>query len=182
FGEPWGTEVAIPAGFDYSLADGTRRSVAQWQALGLVPQPGMVLPTNFAAEGRLWLPAGGRGPAYLVFKNFDVFLTYNRSNSYALAVGLLANAIAGRPGPATSWPRDIAPLSVADVKRLQAGLNTLGFDAGSVDGIAGSGTRRALQQFQKARGFQADGFPTREMLAYVLDAAQLNVSSLAGPG
>lgn len=181
--EPWGTEVMVPDGFDFSLANGEKRTVAAWQDLGLSAQGNTAFPANSAVEGRLWLPAGARGPKYVLFDNFDVFLSYNRSNSYALAVGLLADAIDGRSGPHTPWPTDIQPLSVADVKVLQAGLNQLGYEAGAVDGIAGSGTRAALQLFQKSRGLLADGYPTQEALAYVLSASQPAVSSLAAsPG
>ena len=88
-----------------------------------------------------------------------------------MAVGLLADAIGGGSGdPVTPWPTNIAPLSKGQLKTMQASLNQLGYDAGPVDGIMGTRTRGALQQFQKARGFVADGYPTLEMLAYVQNA------------
>ena len=95
-----------------------------------------------------------------------------------VAVALLANAIAGGTGePVTAWPTDLAPLSKGQLMTLQASLNQLGYDAGPVDGIMGSRTRGALQQFQKARGFVADGYPTLEMLAYVQAAVNPQATS-----
>ncbi len=163
-GEPWGIEVIVPGGFDFGLADGQQRRVSTWQGLGLSPIRGGAFETGGAEFAELWLPAGATGPKYLLFKNFDVFKTYNRADSYALAVGVLANEVVGAGGPVTPWPRDITPLSVADIKTLQAGLNMLGHDAGAVDGIAGRGTRAALRRFQKAQGLPADGYPTPAML------------------
>jgi peptidoglycan hydrolase-like protein with peptidoglycan-binding domain len=70
------------------------------------------------------------------------------------------------------WPVDIQMLTQQQAKDLQAGLNTLGFSAGTVDGIIGRGTRGALQRFQKSKGLVADGFPTVAMLTAVMDAAK----------
>lgn len=170
FGEPWGLEVTLPDGFDYALANGQDRRVSSWQAMGVAfARPGDS--ADGGKYGELWVPAGHRGPKFLLFKNFDVFKTYNRADSYALAVGLLSDGVMGKDGPVTPWPTDLQPLSVAQVKQLQAGLNDLGHDAGPVDGIAGRGTKGALRRFQAANGFIADGYPTTEMLAYVLSAA-----------
>lgn len=169
-GEPWGLEVAVPDGFDYRLADGTQRTLADWRARGLGPVAGGAFTQDDTVKAELWLPAGARGPKLLLMKNFDVFKTYNRADSYALAVGLLSDAVAGRPGLATPWPTDLQPLSVAEIISLQDGLNALGFDSGTPDGIVGRRTRAALQGFQAAQGLPADGFPTGEMLGLVLAA------------
>lgn len=172
FGEPWGVEVILPEGFDYSLADGQDRRVSSWTGRGVRFTNGARASDVSAAKfGELWVPAGHRGPKFLLFKNFDVFKTYNRADSYALAVGLLSEGVTGQAGLSTPWPTDLQPLSVAQIKQLQAGLNDMGFNAGPVDGIAGRGTKGALRRFQAANGFIADGFPTTEMLAYVLSAA-----------
>ena len=45
----------------------------------------------------------------------------------------------------------------AYVRRLQERLNALGYDAGTVDGIFGYGTRNAVIAFQRAKGLVADG-------------------------
>ncbi len=181
-GEPWGIEVALPEGFDYSLADGEARRVSSWASQGLVPAAGGDFQTGTAAFAELWVPAGHGGPKYLLFKNFDVFKAYNRADSYALAVGLLSQGVAGTERPIASWPTQLQPLSVAQIKQLQAALNELGHNAGAVDGIAGRGTRGALRRFQAARGMIADGYPTTEMLAFVLAARSPQTSSVGTPG
>jgi hypothetical protein len=166
-GQPWGIEVAVPAGFDFSLADGNERRMDTWRAAGLVPIAGGAFETGGADFSQLWLPAGAEGPKYLLFNNFKVFKTYNNADSYAFAVGMAGNAIIGKTGPVTPWPTHLRPLSVVDIKTLQAGLNSRGFSAGPVDGIPGRQTKLALQGFQKSRGLVADGYPTREMLTLV---------------
>ena len=170
-GKPWGIEVRVPTGFDYALANGTDRPVSFWIDAGLQPAGPRDFTSVLSDSAELWLPAGADGPKYLLFDNFDAFKTYNRADSYALAVGLLADGVAGGRWPIEPWPTEIEPLSVAEIKELQAGLNALGYNAGPVDGVAGRGTRGALQRYQNARGMLADGYPTKIMLAYVLGDA-----------
>lgn len=45
----------------------------------------------------------------------------------------------------------------ADVKRLQKGLDAMGFEPGKADGIFGSGTEGAVEEFQRRVGLWADG-------------------------
>ena len=56
------------------------------------------------------LPAGIEGPAFLVSRNFDAIYSYNQAESYALAIALLADRIAGLPGIQAPWPTDDPPL------------------------------------------------------------------------
>ena len=170
-GQPWAVEATIPAGFDYSYGDGRKFTVAAWKAIGITP----VMPATFTdtdvLNAELFLPAGSYGPAFLLFDNFYVIKKYNNADSYALAIGLLADRLAGRPDLSRPWPTDIQMLTQQQAKDLQTGLNTLGFSAGTVDGIIGRGTRGALQKFQKSKDLVADGFPTVAMLTAVMDAA-----------
>ena len=171
-GQPWAVEATIPAGFDYSYGDGRKFTVAAWKAIGITP----VMPATFTdtdvLNAELFLPAGSYGPAFLLFDNFYVIKKYNNADSYALAIGLLADRLAGRPDLSRPWPTDIQMLTQQQAKDLQTGLNTLGFSAGTVDGIIGRGTRGALQKFQKSKNLVADGFPTVAMLTAVMDAAK----------
>jgi membrane-bound lytic murein transglycosylase B len=170
-GQPWGIEVSVPAEFDYSLADGNERRIETWTGAGVVPVQGGELQTGGAGFAELWVPAGHEGPKFLLFKNFNVFKTYNRADSYALAVGLSGDAIMGQRGPVTAWPTHLAPLTVLEIRELQAALNARGFDAGTVDGIAGRRTKTALQGFQKTQGLIADGYPTKQVLALLRPAS-----------
>lgn len=172
-GEPWGLEVLLPAGFDLTLADGFARPLTAWVGSGLVPARGRAFPDIQNSAAELWLPAGVHGPKFLLFSNFNVFRTYNRADSYALAIGLSADRLAGRSGLEASWPTGLDLLTPEEVRELQAGLNELGLEAGVVDGIAGRQTKAALQRFQALNGFVPDGYPTRQML--------LGVRAVVGP-
>ncbi len=166
-GQPWGFEVKVPSNFNYALADGKERRVTTWKNAGLSPIGGGPFETGGADFAELWLPAGAEGPKYLLFHNFSVFKKYNRSDSYAFAVGMVAQTLGGDSGPVTAWPTHLKPLSVANIKLLQAGLNKRGFDAGVVDGIPGRRTKSALQKYQASIGVTADGYPTMEMLDFL---------------
>ncbi len=178
---PWGIEVSLPDETAFLLADGQRRSVSDWEALGLRPKAGAAFQSDPAAQAELWVPAGASGPKFLLFGNFDVFKTYNRADSYALAVGLLSEGVQGRDRPIAPWPKHVDPLSVAEVKDLQDALNRLGHGAGAVDGVLGRGTQAALRRFQAAQGFIPDGFATREMLTYVEAAAGAVTPQMSSP-
>jgi len=107
-GQPWGVAVSVPAGFDRNIIRNTLvsprcprvfqrrsgwRSMAEWRALGLVPQGG-AWPAD-AVQATLMEPDGEGATAYLLTGNYRVILDYNCSNFYALSVGLLADAITG---------------------------------------------------------------------------------------
>ncbi len=163
----WGREVRLPADFDYALAgDGTRRPLEAWDGLGIRQANGDPLP-RADVEAKLVVPAGAEGPAFLVYRNFDVIMGWNRSESYALSVGLLADRIADRPGLVQAPPNDEA-LRVEDVERLQRALADRGFDPGPADGIWGPATRRALTEFEASVGRVADGYPDPDTLAALL--------------
>lgn len=162
-GQPWGVEVRLPEGFDYAQAElSTRRSAGEWASLGVRPLDGGSLPPFDAAS--VIVPAGARGPAFLVGPNFRAILRYNNATSYALAVGSLASEIAGRDGVQGSWPRDEEPLTRTQVREMQRALNERGFDVGTPDGIMGPNTRRGLRAYQRTIGVAADGFATRRLL------------------
>ncbi len=168
---PWGVEVLASNDFDWSLADGEDRRLSTWTSYGLTPMVGGPFDAPETAYAELWLPTGATGPKYLLFKNFNVFKTYNRSDSYAFSVGLLTDGVAGKHGPVAIWPTELELLTRRDIMVLQDNLNRLGFDAGAVDGIAGRGTKGALRRFQKANAvIPADGYPTTVALEQVLSA------------
>ena len=165
-GKPWGVEVRLPAGFDHGRADTVVQSTAQWTAEGLQAVDGQPLPAF--DDGMVLLPAGARGPAFLVGPNFRALLRYNNSTSYALGVGLLAQRLGGGPDVQTPWPRDLAALPRSQIVELQTALNKLGFDAGSPDGLLGPATREGLRRYQRSIGLPADGYPSAELLARLL--------------
>ncbi len=169
--QPWAVEAIIPEGFQYANGDGRKLTVAAWKAMGITPVIYGSFGSADALSAELFLPAGSYGPAFLLFDNFFVIKRYNNADSYALAIGLLADRLAGRPEMTRPWPTEIQMLTQQQARDLQAGLNKLGFSAGSVDGIIGRGTRAALQKFQTSKDLVADGFPTLQMLEQVQIAA-----------
>ena len=163
-GSQWGYEVALPPTFDFAWsAPGRVRAYAEWQAAGVTtaaihsdPAAGLLL--------QLILPAGARGPAFLVSGNFRTLLKYNQSTSYALAVGHLADRIAGGPALTAAWPMDDAPLNRTEREELQGLLVSLGLDTGGLDGIIGDRTRAAIRATQRTFSLAEDGHPSVDLL------------------
>jgi membrane-bound lytic murein transglycosylase B len=166
-GAPWGFEVTLPAGFDYALADvDVTKAAIEWAGAGVaVVNHNLGNGIDPNTRGRIFLPAGAKGPAFIVFENFEAILKYNRSTSYALAVGLLADHLAGREKPIRApWPRTDRALSLDERKALQQALKDKGFDPGPIDGVIGAGTKRALKSWQKSAGVPADGYASLDTL------------------
>jgi len=165
--ERWGREVRLPADFDWELASRKlRKPIAEWRRLGIRRADGSALPVA-EISGAIVAPGGHRGPAFLVYGNFDKILNWNRSLLYAIAVGHLADRIAGQGSLLAARPAKEEPLSRAQVEEMQGLLAELGFDAGEPDGMVGSRTRAALRAFQRAAKVPPDGYPTPELLASI---------------
>ena len=166
-GEPWGYEVILPAGFDYGLSGlSVRKPLAYWHDLGVTRRDGRPF-GDLAMDGTVLLPVGAHGPAFMVFRNFRAILRYNSATAYALAVGQLADSLAGLSGPKVAWPRDQRPLRRAEREELQRLLAQNGYKIGTADGVIGRETRAALRHFQSARGLPADGFPSLQALEFL---------------
>ncbi|MDQ2075124.1 lytic murein transglycosylase [Marinimicrobium sp. ABcell2] len=160
----WGREVKLPNNFPFMEAGlDTRKPLSEWAKLGVRRADGAPLPAA-DLQASLLIPAGHEGPAFLVYSNFRVIMGWNQSEFYALSVGLLADRIAGAGPLVQSPPADAPRLSRDQVVALQETLNGKGFDSGTVDGILGPATRRALRSFQHSQDMVADGFPGLEVL------------------
>jgi hypothetical protein len=110
-------------------------------------------------EGFLMMPAGRAGPAFVVTPNFYALKEYNESDLYALFVGHSADRIAyGDRRFAGSWG-SVGGLSRGDVAAMQRRLESLGYDVGGADGLAGFRTRRSIGEWQQAQGQAATCFP-----------------------
>ncbi|MBV9076012.1 MAG: lytic murein transglycosylase [Methylobacteriaceae bacterium] len=161
---PWGVEVRLPPGADLSIH---ARPFADWVARGLVPTEGGALPRD--GEGRLFLPAGIAGPAFLLGENWEAIRAYNTSDSYALAIGLLADRIAGGGPLARAWPR--TPVLTGDERReVHRRLAGFGLYDGPADGKFGAKTREAVRRFQLSRGLLPDGYADGTFLAALRSA------------
>ena len=107
---------------------------------------------------------GTRGPAFIVFKNFDAIHSYNASESYALAIAHLADRLRGAGPLQASWPTDDPILSRTERRELQEKLIERGFLAGDADGIVGSRTVAAVKAFQTSAGLPSDGYASASVL------------------
>ncbi|MCB1936658.1 MAG: lytic murein transglycosylase [Nitrosomonas sp.] len=168
----WGQEVKLPQEFNYSLAGLNRKlTLEDWIALGIQPVSGPgLLPTEQKAS--LLVPAGHKGPAFLVTDNFHVIMRWNRSEFYAVSVGHLADRISGEPALSKNPPVDEIKITRDQVKQLQRNLNTLGINAGGADGIMGPQTRKAISVFQQRTQRIPDGHLDAELLEAVHSAIQ----------
>ena len=163
-GEIWGYEVQLPAGFDASLAGRrNKQAVASWSARGVKRIDGSPLPASEAPAGVL-LPAGPRGPAFLVFRNFDAIYGYNAAESYALAIAHLSDRLKGGQPFVTPWPTDDLGLSRAERRELQTLLITRGHAIGTVDGMLGDASRAAIRVEQQRLGHTVDGRAGQKLL------------------
>ncbi|KPK38834.1 MAG: hypothetical protein AMJ69_07355 [Gammaproteobacteria bacterium SG8_47] len=163
-GALWGREVRLPQDFDWSLAGpDVKKSVSEWDALGVTKAYGAKLPKSDTL-GAIVLPQGHRGPAFLVYDNFEVIMRWNRSINYAVAVGHLADRIAGLPPIQHGHEADNRALSRQQVLEMQRLLAAQGFDVGEPDGIPGSRTRAAVRTFQARSGLPADGHASIDLL------------------
>ncbi len=164
-GQQWGVEVNLPANFDYGLADmDLRKSVAEWRALGVRPIGTLYGGAADAQSASLLLPAGYRGPAFLVFDNFRSILRYNNSAAYAMGVSLLAAQFYGGGQIIARWPRDEVMLTRTERIEMQQLLLNLGLYSGETDGIIGTNTKRAIRSSQQQLNLPADGYPTKRLL------------------
>ena len=157
-GETWGYEVKLPSGFDFARARQMEKApLSQWQAMGISRVSGRAFPRG-SDVARLYMPAGASGPTFLLLPNFDVIKRYNNSDSYALAVGHLADRIIGGGEFATSWPSGDYALNKTQRTELQSLLSRAGYDVGTPDGVVGPKTRAAVTAFQARVGMPADGY------------------------
>jgi membrane-bound lytic murein transglycosylase B len=163
----WGREVKLPQQFDYQLANKEVKTISEWGALNIKQGNGVALPTN-DIEARLRVPAGHEGPAFLTYSNFRIIMRWNNSEFYAIAVGQLANQIAGGGGLYAQLP-DLPSFKISDIAKLQAKLNEIGYDVGGADGIMGPATREGIRRFQAENGLVADGFPSPTTIETVLN-------------
>jgi membrane-bound lytic murein transglycosylase B len=168
-GDTWGEQVLLPEGFAYENADpDIRKPQAEWAGIGVRRLNGEPL-ADIQDSVAIFLPAGARGPAFLLRENFYAILKYNFATSYALAIGVLSDRLRGANGVSGTWPRGETMLNARQRMTLQEGLSALGYDPGGADGVLGRRTRQAIRDYQRARGIPADGYATSSLLTRILN-------------
>jgi membrane-bound lytic murein transglycosylase B len=171
-GLPSSEEVFLPQGFPLDQADTTiEKPVRAWAAMGVKRAGNAPLP-NVDDLASITLPAGWRGPAFILYPNFKAVMNWNRSTLYALAVGILAQQIVGGPPVMQAAPADDEPLSRDTVIDMQQRLAKLGLYTDETDGLLGPKTRSAVRLFQKQVGLPADGHPTPDVVRRLQQAAR----------
>ncbi|MBN8920061.1 MAG: lytic murein transglycosylase [Rhizobiales bacterium] len=166
-GHTWGYEVVLPQGFDLMYADRSKQfTLGQWEKAGIRRADGSGFPRP-QDRAYLLVPAGARGPAFLMLNNFRVIMKYNPAEAYALAIGHFADRLRGGPAFVQAWPRDERVLSRSERYELQQHLAARGYDVGEPDGRLGPKTRIALRQFQQSVGLAPDGFASGSVLSYL---------------
>ena len=162
-GAPWGFEARLPEGFKLTAADSARMApFSAYAARGLARADGGALPND--GEAQLLIPAGLKGPIFLVTANFKAIKTYNNSTAYALGVALLGDAVMGRDGLKSAWPTRDKPLAESETRALQRELDRRGYDVGDVDGRVGDRLQAAVRDYQESIGAPPDGYPTLALL------------------
>ena len=162
-GMPWGVEVRLPRGFDYSQANRKiQRMPSEWASLGVLGVDGKPVSNHGAAS--VLLPAGAQGAAFLIFKNFSVIERYNTADAYVIGVGHLSDRLKGGPQIQAKWPRGDRALTFAERKEMQRRLTAAGFDTRGVDGKIGPLTIAAVRAFQRSIGVIPDGYASLSIL------------------
>ncbi|WP_246745973.1 lytic murein transglycosylase [Ciceribacter sp. L1K22] len=160
-GEPWIQEVTVPdnlpwekTGFDAGM------KARDWFALGVTPRDGNTAFSHL--EGEILLPQGRKGPAFLAYPNFNIYLEWNQSFIYTTSAAYFATRLSGAEPYRKGNPEQ--GLDDGQMKTLQTKLQAMGHDVGKIDGILGGGTRVAVQKEQQRLGMPADGWPTPALL------------------
>ena len=166
-GLPWGFEVAVPKDFGYRRS---RAAFAEWAKLGFRRADGGAFPRD--GEGFLLFPSGASGPAFLATSNFVVIKRYNNSDTYALAVGHLADRMHGGGPFRAAWPSPDPQLSRDARIALQRKMAALGYKIGDFAGRLDFDQRDAIRDIQMKFGMTPDGHPTPALLERLGVASQ----------
>lgn len=161
-GQPWGMEVQLPQSFSAATGRNNRRAVSAWTSAGVRRAGGGALPDHGSAA--IHAPGGAGAPAWILYHNFNVILRYNASTNYGIGVGYLSDRINGGGPLRQSFGADASGLTQAERTELQRLLNRAGYDAGTPDGVIGSGTEAAISAYQAANGLGVTGEPSVALL------------------
>lgn len=162
-GQPWLQEVKVPKSMNWADADlAIKLPRSEWKKRGVKFISGSAIPAD-KLNASLLLPMGHKGPAFLAYHNFDMFLEWNQSLVYSTTAAYFATRLAG--AKKVSRGGKITPLGHKQIKQLQRKLSKRGFDVGKIDGIAGAKTRAAVKVVQQKLGLPADSYPTPGLLA-----------------
>ncbi len=160
--QPWIEEVKMDSGFPWEEAGfGRERALEAWKRLGIKSRTES-FKANDQAIATLLIPQGRKGPKFLAYSNFKVYLSWNDSFIYTVTAAHLATRLGGAKKLISGDPEDI--LTVEEMIELQKILKSKGFNVGEIDGILGRNTRQSVRKMQLELGFPGDSWPTRNLL------------------
>ena len=163
-GQPWLQEIRVPQNLPWEQTGlDVKQPRSQWAKWDVTLADGRALPSDTMPTSVV-LPMGRRGPAFLAYENFQVYLAWNNSLVYSLTAAYYATRLQGAPAM-SKGSADIAPVTVEMTRELQQILTRMGYNVGTVDGKLGLGTRQAVKAVQVKFGLPADSYPTPELLA-----------------
>lgn len=165
---PWGKPVTLNDDFDYmQIGRHKIKTIKEWRKSGV-----QIKDVKENWKGSIIAPEGRRGQVYMIFNNFHLIMQWNKSENYALAVGLLADQISNRQIKAGVAPYEGYRLNKQDVKNVQRFINQQKIAHLTEDGSLGSKTRQAVQKLQKKFKIPADGYPDFRLLQNIKNFAR----------
>ena len=142
------------------------RPLNTWRRAGVRRVDGKSLPRS-RENASVYMPAGCRGPVFLLTKNFRAIMRYNNLIEYAFAVSVLAEKLKNRFRIRKPWPRRDYALSKRERADLQRRLTRMGYGRLRADGILGKSSRRAIQRYQKRKGLCASGHANTRLYNHI---------------
>lgn len=164
-GQDWGMKVSLPWNFDYAMSGrDVKKTVKEWRKIGVKTKNNKQLELPDDEIVSIILPEGRKGAAYLIRENFRKIMNWNRSENYALAIGMLADYIKSDDKWTPAKMNPAVRVKTDDVLKIQAFINKLGWFKLDEDGMLGSKTRNAIKKVQKKANMPQDGYPDYQLL------------------
>lgn len=163
--EGWGQAVQLPWNFDYTQTGyKITKTIAEWHKLGVRTLTGkkLVYPENIKAS--VIIPDGRKGKSYIVLPNFKRVMIWNRSENYALAIGILADYINSNKQFSPLAPAYCYPVTDDDIKKVQNFANKILRLNLKEDGKLGPKTKDAVKKLQAKAKLHQDGYPDYQLL------------------
>lgn len=91
--ETWGRPVMIPEEFDCKyISPKVKKTLKEWQELGVCQLDGTPLPPR-EIKACIVTPKSDKRQVFMVYDNYKVLLKWNRSDAFAISVGMLADQL-----------------------------------------------------------------------------------------
>ncbi len=159
-GKKWGKKIVLPANFNMNNID-VNLSANELQKAGIDIDKGI-------DKARIILPMGIKGPAFLVYHNFDVIKKWNNSDYYALIIGIMSDKIKNRDEININNYFMEKRFTTDEIKKIQTSLNAKGFYSDTIDGVLGKKTKQAIKGYQQQSNLVADGYLSENLYNLII--------------